>query len=511
VISRFLEYADRARANPHFDLEERDHRVDVAQRIRGMLDAVREGALLFEPGTRTVFRGQFGGRPYALTGNAANRWLHAWAKEDEASLEQGLLAFTEPDAGPEERFDAFARAAEQAQSAGTIETDDDALLALGSLFNFAVEPEALPIVDPELFARLERTLAEEPPSGATVPDLYRHHLAVTGRFAEAMEDHGIPTRDMIDVQSLIWIAAEGHELWAAAPPTDAVPAAEANGATASAAVPPDYLAVCGVYRDEAPYLREWIEFHRLVGVQRFFLYDNKSTDDHLEVLQPYVEEGIVVLHDWPHFPAGQHSAFEHCLQAHRDDARWIAFIDLDEFLFSPTDEPVSEVLRDFEQWPGVGVNSVFFGTSGHRTRPAGLVIENYLQNDAGEGKLAIKSIVDPRRTVGCPSVHHFTYTQGMAANENGYPIKAQFTKSVSHSLLRINHYWAKSEEQFRAKCATPGPGKGFFRPWYDMRRLGGGQLNELSYAILKYAPALREAMGAGASPAGRNRPPAVPR
>ena len=37
---------------------------------------------------------------------------------------------------------------------------------------------------------------------------------------------------------------------------------------------PHYLAICAIYRDEAPYLREWIEFHRLVGVEHFFLYDN---------------------------------------------------------------------------------------------------------------------------------------------------------------------------------------------------------------------------------------------
>jgi hypothetical protein len=72
---------------------------------------------------------------------------------------------------------------------------------------------------------------------------------------------------------------------------------------------------------------------------------------------------------------------------------------------------------------------------------------------------------------------------------------------VSHSILRINHYWAKSEEQFRAKCAQPGAANGYFRPWYDMRRLGGGRLlNEASHAISKYAPALREAL---ADPAGR--------
>jgi hypothetical protein len=41
----------------------------------------------------------------------------------------------------------------------------------------------------------------------------------------------------------------------------------------------------------------------------------------------------------------------------------------------------------------------------------------------------------------------------------------------------------------------PMPATGTFRPWYDMRRLQGGRLNELSRAILKYAPALRDAVG----------------
>lgn len=496
-MSRFLEYAARARANPHFDLEERDHRLDIAQRIRGMLDAARDGSFFPQPAVRTVFRGQYGGRPYSLTGPQHNRWLQAWAIADEGSLMQALVAFTEPGADAESRFASFARAAEEAQSAGKIEPDDEALLALGSLFNFAVEPDSLPVMRAELYRRVEQELGWEPSRGASVAELYGHHLDVARRLKSEMEEQGIPVRDMIDAQSLIWLAAEEHMLWVPPPRADSPGSVRVNGATARGASREhdSYLAICGVYRDEAPYLREWIEFHRLVGVEKFFLYDNKSTDAHLEVLEPYLEDGTVVLQDWPQFPAGQQSAYEHCLEEHREESRWIAFIDLDEFLFSPTYRSLPDLLGELESYPGVGVNSVFFGTSGHRTRPAGLVIENYLENDGGEGKLAVKSIVDPQRTVGCKSVHHFSYTDGLAVNEHGFPIQAQFTKSVSHSLLRINHYWAKSEEQFRAKCAMPMPATGTFRPWYDMRRLHGGALNESSYAILKYAPALREAIG----------------
>jgi hypothetical protein len=38
-----------------------------------------------------------------------------------------------------------------------------------------------------------------------------------------------------------------------------------------------YLAACTIYRDDAAYLTEWIEFHLLMGVERFFLYDEGST------------------------------------------------------------------------------------------------------------------------------------------------------------------------------------------------------------------------------------------
>jgi len=41
-----------------------------------------------------------------------------------------------------------------------------------------------------------------------------------------------------------------------------------------------YLAVCAIYRWATEYLREWIVFHRLQGVERFFMYDNENDDDH---------------------------------------------------------------------------------------------------------------------------------------------------------------------------------------------------------------------------------------
>ena len=60
-----------------------------------------------------------------------------------------------------------------------------------------------------------------------------------------------------------------------------------------------YLVACAIFRDEAPFLAEWIAFHRLVGVDHFFLYDNGSQDEPESVLAPFLAEGCVTLKPWP--------------------------------------------------------------------------------------------------------------------------------------------------------------------------------------------------------------------
>ncbi len=36
------------------------------------------------------------------------------------------------------------------------------------------------------------------------------------------------------------------------------------------------MSLCAIFKDEADYLREWIEFHRIVGVEHFYLYNNSN-------------------------------------------------------------------------------------------------------------------------------------------------------------------------------------------------------------------------------------------
>jgi GT2 family glycosyltransferase/SAM-dependent methyltransferase len=228
------------------------------------------------------------------------------------------------------------------------------------------------------------------------------------------------------------------------------------------------LAICAIFKDEAAYLREWVEFHQLMGVERFYLYNNNSSDRYLDALQMHIDSGAVVLHEWPHHPA-QLQVYDHCLKTHGEETDWLAFIDVDEFLFSPHAKLLPDVLADYADHPGVGVNWVMFGSGGHKHKPNGGVLENFLrrgQLDAGlpyphlrlpDGSYRaenshIKSIVQPSKVDHCPNAHFMQYANGAhAVDENHQPIEGAFTAKVSVAQLRINHYWSKSEDECRYK------------------------------------------------------------
>ncbi len=260
-----------------------------------------------------------------------------------------------------------------------------------------------------------------------------------------------------------------------------------------------YLGIAAIYRWEAPNLREWVAFHRLVGVERFFLYDNASDDEHLEALAPFIEDGSVTVHDWPVFP-GQGSAYDHALAAHGDEVRWMAFLDVDEFLFSPAGRPLPEVLRAYEQHPGVCVSRAWMGTSGHQTRPEGLILANFSSRlHLPEPNRAVKSIVDPARVARRVNEHWFEYAEGAPpVDEHHQPLDSWTRDELTFDVLRINHYFSKSEEEALGKFDRPQAGGGKLRP--KLRLMGLRERNELygrpDHVIQEYLPALEQSLAA---------------
>jgi len=508
----FLKHAAYVRGNPRFEPEERDRMLEVARRGQAVLQAARGDAPLtavLDSFLGLVFDPE---RLYDLVWDDVEHATRGWASSDEDQFRRALRCFLEKEE-PTARFAAFATAATEPQPA-EIATDPAMLMTLGSLFNFVVDPESAPVVGHGRFSYQASRLRDfSLDHSASLAEQYAQRLEFANRIEAEMKEEPIGVRDMLDVQILVclsslWFSRSTQDaLWRIdAPAVPTRPTGSEDRARADRP-PMPYLAVCACLGYDAPYLREWIEFHRLVGVERFFLYNNGDRETQRELLAPYVEEGVVVLHDWTVFPP-QTPAYNHLLEEHREGARWVAVIDTDEFLFASTGQPLPEVLADYEAWPGVGVSRLTFGTSGHRTRPDGLVTENYLGSFDARVHRHIKTIIDPVRTAECLGPHHFRYEDGsLAVDENHYPILGATTAFTSFSRLRINHYYTRSEAEFRRKLSRLRPDNAAPYPesmWRQFTETFRDRYGRSDETILRYVPALKERLAATASPAIRS-------
>jgi hypothetical protein len=224
------------------------------------------------------------------------------------------------------------------------------------------------------------------------------------------------------------------------------------------------VVICAIFRNEAPYLREWIEFHRMVGVERFYLYQNLSDDDWEPALRPYIGAGIVEVTDWPRSPPGQLHAYQHFIDRHKGKAWWTAFIDCDEFLFSPTHATVTEALAGVAspQWGAVGVNWMCFGASGRIRRTKGLVTERFTirPSDNFSPNLHIKSIVRMDRVEWVARNPHCFIVNGGTFDELGREVPGAFTATPTHRSLRIHHYHTKSHQEYMKRIARGRGGGG---------------------------------------------------
>lgn len=95
------------------------------------------------------------------------------------------------------------------------------------------------------------------------------------------------------------------------------------------------MAIVSIVKNEEPYIREWIEYHKLVGVDHIYIYDNGSNDKTVEIARKYQTEGFVTLIEFPG-QGVQLTAYDDALHKYKNDVDYMAFIDADEFLYSMT-------------------------------------------------------------------------------------------------------------------------------------------------------------------------------
>ena len=256
------------------------------------------------------------------------------------------------------------------------------------------------------------------------------------------------------------------------------------------------LAICAMFKNEAPWLKEWLTYHHeVLGVDHFYLYNNDSTDGYYDVLLPFINQGIVELFDWDskdpsHLAFGpfmdapwsacQLGAYNDCLKKRAlGNAKWVAVIDIDEYIVPA--QGVSSfyaLLKDAEQKKKgtIRLHWKVFGTSDVSSlSDHDLLIEKltWRSLDSHPWNRLFKSIHQPEAISFC-LVH------------KAEKLNKKFRKkTISPELACIHHYWTRTsqfclEKRKMSKESSPE----FFDALHQIE----------DPTILQYVPILKKGM-----------------
>lgn len=183
--------------------------------------------------------------------------------------------------------------------------------------------------------------------------------------------------------------------------------------------------------------RQWLEYMRYAGVEHVFWYDaaHSMTESQERGLRPYIQKGFMTYHHFHKlFPGSinlgygfkRDKSLVHCLNSYGQRTRWLAAVDVDEYIFVPRDTTpgfLDRYLRDYEdEFPEVSqmlLQCIVFEGPPTKPPPA-LVVERFQMRAPGTlgvslgAASAMKSLIRPRDTerVYTADPHHFEMHTG---------------------------------------------------------------------------------------------------
>lgn len=227
-------------------------------------------------------------------------------------------------------------------------------------------------------------------------------------------------------------------------------------------------------KDEAPYILEWVAYHRVIGVDNFIVYTNACSDGTPKILERLQELGIVQHrdnNDWKGNSPQQYALNRSLKEPLVQNAEWIIHIDVDEYMnIRCGNGTLDDLFERIPEATNVAMTWRLFGHNGVRRLADELVIEQF---DRAAPKYCpkphtvwgFKSMV---RNIGAYeklSCHRPNKLRPEAAdkvrwvNGSGRPMGPEVAtkgwrssmNTIGYDLIQLNHYALRSAESYLIK------------------------------------------------------------
>ena len=218
--------------------------------------------------------------------------------------------------------------------------------------------------------------------------------------------------------------------------------------------------ICTVGKKENKYIKEFVEHYQKLKVKKIVIYDNNDIngENFKEVLKKEINSHFIKLINYRGIKSPQTQALNNCYQKYNHLFDWVAFYDIDEFLYIKNYSNLNDFLSlpQFKKCESILINWKYFGDNEklyYEEKPLNerfidpINITNNLKiiNDKYFNSAA-KSIVRSGLKLNWGLLPHFI-NNTINCRPNGSVLNDYFSP-YHHSTAYLKHYLTKSTEEF---------------------------------------------------------------
>jgi len=203
------------------------------------------------------------------------------------------------------------------------------------------------------------------------------------------------------------------------------------------------VALVCIAKNEDNYIEEWLDYHRKLGFDHFFIYQNnwRFNKDFTDVTKFKFDGYLQQLKSYNHFISSNYWNWD-----------WVAFFDVDEFLVLKKHNNIKDFLIDYNDFNAVGINWVYFGDNNLSEVTEWSVIKRFTMRQSNPYR-AIKSIVRLSKGGNSPKFINNPHNINLDWVDTHKRINTgPSTKEPSDDIAQLNHYYCKTIKEFRLKC-----------------------------------------------------------
>lgn len=233
--------------------------------------------------------------------------------------------------------------------------------------------------------------------------------------------------------------------------------------------------VCCIGKNENKYIKEFVEWYKFLGISHIRIYDNNDLlgERFEEVIQNYIDDGLVDIVDYRGREVCQMEAYTECYKELKNNYDWIFFIDCDEFLILKRAKSIGEYLAmpQFINFDMIHLNWLTYGDNGHVYYENKPMMERFKKPISIDTKIAmpqlpenchIKSIVrgglDDIQWVGNGFSHTPSPNELRTCNDVGFTKNGNIPLgNMDYQFAWLNHYSTKTAEEYADKMKRGFP------------------------------------------------------